>query len=77
MGTIDLIKPPKQVFGCSVEVVATRIVREVIDHRRPREFPLEKIDLIKEENDACSHEPSRIDDRVKEDQTFHHAILYM
>ena len=35
----------------------------------------EQIDLVQEQNDTRAHEPSRINDGVKENQAFHHPIL--
>lgn len=76
LSPVHLVEPPQQIFGRSVDVVATRVVGEVIPQRRSTELLFEEIDLVEEQNDAGSHKPSRIDDRIEEDQTFHHAILH-
>ena len=75
MRTIDLIKSPKQILCCSIDIIASRVIGEVIPQGRPTEFRFEKIDLVEEEDNAGSHEPSRIDDRIKQHKTFHHSIL--
>ena len=56
-------------------MVTASIVREISLQRRTAELRLEQVDLIQEENDAGSHEPSRVDDRVEEDKALYHAIL--
>lgn len=75
MCSIDLIEPPQQIFGRTVDIIATGIVWEVVPKRRPTKLLLEQIHLVEEEDDACPHEPSRVDHRVEKHQTFHHAIL--
>jgi hypothetical protein len=65
MGTIDLIKPPKKVLGGPVNVVAARIVREIVGQGTSRKFVLEKIHFVQEQDDARSHKPAAIDNRVK------------
>lgn len=75
MCAIDLVEPPQQVFGRTVHIVTTRIVGEEIAERRTSQFVLEKIDFVEKQDNTRSHEPSRIHDRVKEDQTFHHSVL--
>lgn len=75
MCSVHLVEPPQEIFGRSVDIVTSGIVWEIICKRRPTELLLEQIHLIQEEDDACSHEPSRIDDRVEKHQTFHHSIL--
>lgn len=58
MCSVDLIKPPQEVFGRLVDVVAPRIVWEVVAKWRSAELLLEDVDLIEEQYYACSHEPS-------------------
>ncbi len=45
---IDLVEPPQQVFGSSVNVVTARVVWEVIAERRARKLELEEIDFVEE-----------------------------
>ena len=75
MCSVHLIEPPQEIFGRPVNIITTGVVREVVPERRPAELSLEEIHLVQEEDDACPHEPSRIDNRIEKHQTFHHAIL--
>ena len=43
-------KPLQKVVACSVVVITTGVVREVIAQRRPREFLHEQVDLIQEQD---------------------------
>jgi hypothetical protein len=58
MSSIDLVESPEQVFGCSIDIVATRVIREIIPKRGAVELLFEEIDFIQEENDAGPHKPS-------------------
>lgn len=75
MSSVNLIEPPKQILGGFVDIVTSRVVGEVVAERRPGELDLEDVDLVQEKNDAGSHEPTRIHNRVEKKQAFHHAIL--
>lgn len=75
MPPVDLIKPPQKIFRSSVHIVAAGIVWEVVDQWGAAKLLLEQIDLIEEQDDAGSHEPSRVHHRIEKYQTFHHAIL--
>jgi hypothetical protein len=75
MCPVDLVESPEQVFGSAVYVVSTRVIGEVVGERRLAQLLPEQIDLVEEKDDGCSHKPSGVDDRVKKDQTFHHAVL--
>jgi len=75
MCTVDLVESPQEVFCSSIHIIASRVVGKVIDQRRFAELLSEQINLVEEEDDARSHKPSRVDNRVEKDQAFHHAIL--
>ena len=75
MRSINLIEPPQKILSSSVNIVSAGIITKIDLKRRAAEFCFEKIDLIKEEDNASSHEPARVDDRIKKYQTLHHAIL--
>jgi hypothetical protein len=75
MCSIDLIESPEQVFGCTVDIVAARVVREVVAKRGSRKLRLEEIDLVEEQDDTSPHKPSTVNDRVEEYQALHHAVL--
>ena len=62
---IDLIKPPEEIFGSSVGIVASRIVGEVAAEWRPSELRFEQIDFVQEKYYARSHKPSRVNHRVE------------
>jgi hypothetical protein len=72
---VDLVESPEQVLCSTIDIVAARVVREVVAQRRSRKLRLEEIDFVKEQDDAGSHEPSAVDHRVEEYQALHHAIL--
>jgi hypothetical protein len=55
---VDLVKPPQQVFRSLVHVIAAGVVREVVPERRSKQFLLENVDLIQEENDTRPDKPS-------------------
>lgn len=76
VGSVDLVEPPEEIFGGAVDIVASRIIREIVAQRRSAEFLAEQIDLVEEQNDTRAHEPSRIDDRVKKHQALHHTVLF-
>lgn len=46
VGTIDLVKPPKKVFGGTVNIIAPRIIREVVTQRGPGELRFKQIDFV-------------------------------
>jgi hypothetical protein len=75
MCSIDLVESPEQVLGSAVDIVAARVVGEVVAQWGSRKLRFKEIDLVEEQDDAGSHEPSTVDDRVEEYQTLHHAIL--
>ena len=66
MSPINLIESPQQILRRSVNIISSRVIREVVAQRRAAKLLLEKIDLVEEEDDTGAHEPSRIDDRVKQ-----------
>lgn len=76
MSSIDLVEAPEEIFGRPVDIVASGIVGEIVAQRRATEFLPEQINLVEEEDDTRAHEPSRIDDRVEQHQTFHHTVLF-
>ena len=75
MRAIDLVEPPEQVFCRPVHVIPARVIGEIIAQGRLGQFRSEEVDFVKEENDGGTHEPSRVDDGVKENERFHHAVL--
>jgi len=66
MSTIDLVKPPQKVLGCSIDIISARIIWKVLVQWRTGQLLSEQVDFVEEEDDTRPHEPSRIDDRVKE-----------
>lgn len=46
LGSIHLIEPPEKVFCGTVDIVATRIIREIISQRRPAKFLFEQVDFV-------------------------------
>lgn len=66
VGPVDLVKPPEQVLGRLPDIVPPGVVREVVAQWRPSELLPEDVDFVEEEDDTGSHEPPRVDDRVKE-----------
>ena len=72
---VDLVEAPEQVLGRLVGIVAARVVLEVVAQWRPAELLLENVDFVEKQDDAGAHKPPRVDDRVKEQQTLHHAVL--
>jgi len=67
MCAIHLIEPPEKILGCSVHIVAARVIWEVVAQWGARELLSEEIDLVQEEDDTRPHKPSRIDHGVEED----------
>ena len=57
MCTVDLVEAPQKIFGSSINVVAARVVWEVLPQRRSSKLDLEKIDFVEEQDDARPHEP--------------------
>jgi len=72
MSTIHLIESPKQILRGPVHVIASGIVREVIAQRILVQLLLEAAGISQEQDDGSSHEPLRVDDRVKQHQGHHH-----
>lgn len=66
MRPIDLIESPQQILRRSVNIISSRVIREVVSQRRAAKLLLKKIDLVEEEDDTGAHEPSRIDDRIEQ-----------
>ena len=56
--SIHLVESPKKVLCRAIYIVAARVVREVVAQRRLGELGPEQVDLIQEQDDRCSHEPS-------------------
>src|SRR5450432_3135533 len=75
MSSINLIEPPKEVFGRPVNIAPSRVVGEIVPKRRPSKFHFEKIDLVQKEDDTCPHKPPRVDNGIEKDKTLHHSIL--
>lgn len=65
MGSVDLVESPKQVFGGLVNIVPPGVIGEVVPEWRPAKLLLEDINLVEEENNTGSHEPSRVDNRIE------------
>ena len=51
MCPIHLIKSPQQILGRSVDIVAARIIGEVIPKRRLPQLGSEEIDFVEEKDD--------------------------
>jgi len=66
MRPVHLVESPKQVFGGFLNIVAARIVGEVVAQWRATKLLLEDIDLVQEQDDTSPHEPPRVDDRIEE-----------
>lgn len=75
MCPIHLIEPPQEILRSTINVVAARIIREVVAQWRSGQLLFEKVDLVEEEDNACPHKPPRVDHRVKENQALHHSVL--
>lgn len=75
MCPIDLVKPPEQILGRPIHVITARIVGEVVAQRRTRKLLAEQIDFVQEQDNTGALEPPRVDDRIEENQAFHHSIL--
>ena len=65
MRPVDLIKPPEQVFCSTVDIIASRVVGEIVAQRRPGEFCLEQVDFVQEEDDTRPHKPPTVHYGVK------------
>ena len=52
----------------------TFIVREVVLHRADRQFLLESVNLVQEQDDGCVDEPSRVADRVEQGKSLLHSV---
>jgi hypothetical protein len=61
VGAIDLVESPEEVFGCAINIVAARVIGEVVAQGGASQFLLEQIDLVQEEDDTGSHKPSGVD----------------
>lgn len=66
MRAIDLIESPQEILRGSIDVVTARVVWEVVAQWRFRKFRPEQIDLVQEQDNRGSHEPSRVDYRVEQ-----------
>lgn len=67
MCSVNLIEAPQQIFGCFVDIITTGVVGEVVPKRRAAKFLFEDVDLVEEQDDTCTDEPSGVDDRVEEE----------
>lgn len=61
--------------GCVEIGIGTGVIREVLRYRGNGEFPLEKIDLIEEQDDRLALEPFPIDQGLEKHHRFVHLIL--
>lgn len=52
----------------------TFIVREVVLHRADRQFLLESVNLVQEQDDGCVDEPSRVADGVEQGESLLHSV---
>lgn len=75
MGAINLVESPEDIFGRSLSVVTTGVVREVVHQWGAANLLLEKIDFVEEKDDTGPEEPSRIDDGIEKYKALHHSVL--
>ena len=75
MCAVHLVEAPEEVFGSTVDVFTTRVIREVLYQRRLLQFLSEEVNFVEEKDDGCSHEPSRVHNGIEENKGFHHAVL--
>ena len=68
MCAVHLVEAPEQVFGSTVHVFSTRVIGEVLYQRRLLQLLSEEINFVEEEDNRCSHEPSRVYDGIEEDK---------
>ena len=59
----------KQEVTSRIVVITTIVIREIILQRRPRQFFLEQIDLVQEENDGGLDEPARVTDGIEKSES--------
>lgn len=75
VSAVELIEPPENVLGRSVEVASTRAIREVIGQRYALQFFLKTPNIAKQEDDGGAIKPVRVDDRIEEEKALHHFVL--
>ena len=66
MSSVDLVEPPQQILGRTIDIIAARVIWKVIAKWRSRKLRFEQIDLVEEQDNTGSHEPPAIDYRVEE-----------
>ena len=62
---VDLVEAPEQILGGLVDIAPSRVVGEIVSQRGSAQLLFENIHLVEKQDDACPHEPSRVDDRVE------------
>jgi hypothetical protein len=58
---INLVESPEKIFCSTVNIIAARIIREVIAQRGSAKLRFKQVDFVQEENDTRSHEPTGVD----------------
>ena len=76
LGPVETTKLVGKIFGRRIVIfVAPRVVREIVTNGLFREFFLEKINLVQEEDYRRPLEPGEAHNGFKQDQSFLHLIL--
>ena len=66
--SIHLVEAPEEIFRRTVHVFSARVIWDVLYQGRLFQFLSEEIDFVEEQDDGCSHEPSRVYDGIEEDK---------
>jgi len=66
VGPVDLVEPPQEVLGGTVDIVTARVIGEVVRQRTSRELDFEQIHLVEEQDYTRSDEPTTVHHRVKQ-----------
>ncbi len=72
---ICLHEPPQDVLRRLVNIGPARVLGEVPLEGDFWQLALEDVDLVQEQDDRCPEEPSRVDDRLKQDERLRHPFL--
>jgi len=62
------------VFGCSLEIITTGVVWEILNQRYSCDLVSEQVTLVEEQNHGCVTEPSTVANLIEQLESLNHSV---